>query len=284
MSLRKWLKRRGRFGFTLIELLVVIAIIAILIGLLVPAVQKVREAAARTQCENNLKQMGLGAQSYHDIRKSLPNNGSNGTNPSTWCGQFQILPYIEQAPLYRLAGGGTTSCPLATNTPTAASIAVPVYLCPSRGRQGYVTATSGNNYPYFDGPFTDYAINWVSFPNDWTQKRPLAVITNLNGSSNTILWGEVAIDTNSYQDNYSANWHECIYSGGYGGTGRGDNWIVQDNPGDNYGNEWGSAHPGGAQFCYADGHVQMISYSFSRSWQMSAALNYRNQTPFSLDQ
>src|ERR1044072_6776862 len=88
-------------AFTLIELLVVIAIIAILIALLVPAVQKVREAAARTQCINNLKQMGIGAQSYHDTYFKMPDAGNNTTNYQPWCGQFQILPYVEQDNLFK---------------------------------------------------------------------------------------------------------------------------------------------------------------------------------------
>jgi prepilin-type N-terminal cleavage/methylation domain-containing protein/prepilin-type processing-associated H-X9-DG protein len=107
--------RYRRAGFTLIELLVVIAIIAVLIGLLLPAVQKVREASALSKCGNNLHQMGLALQNYHEVHGRFPpakiNSGSSGLGPSFYSGQpflvynhtgfVLLLPYIEQENLYR---------------------------------------------------------------------------------------------------------------------------------------------------------------------------------------
>jgi prepilin-type N-terminal cleavage/methylation domain-containing protein/prepilin-type processing-associated H-X9-DG protein len=267
-KLRLWARSRA---FTLIELLVVIAIIAVL-GLLVPAVQKVREAAARSACQNNLKQIGLAAHMYHDSRNSLPINGQNTTDPRVWCWAFQILPYIEQTPAF---DAGMALAP-------PAALPIKVYLCPGRSRNPYSTA--GANSPGYNGPFTDYKINWNSFTNTDPRltKVSLPAITSANGTSNTIFVGEGFLDTRDYTRDHGSNWEEVIYSGGYGGTGRGSTVIMKDGT-SGQGDKWGGPHSGGCLFAMCDGSVRQINFSLNGQARFGWALNWRNQNAFSLD-
>jgi prepilin-type N-terminal cleavage/methylation domain-containing protein/prepilin-type processing-associated H-X9-DG protein len=283
-------KARVKKFFTLIELLVVIAIIAILIGLLIPAVQKVRAAAARTQSMNNLKQIGIACHSYNDNKGQLPGNGDDTANEQDWCGFFQILPYIEQSNVY--------------NTFPPPLVSIKTYLDPARGRIG--VATNGGNWPMNQStitsatgatatsangaPYTDYAFNGnyfygSTFSNNSSQVT-LASLTSANGSANTIIIGEKSMDPGDYSNNSASNWDEGIYSGAYGGTGRWNNgsttanvpgignnitWnnytVVKDSPGQNT-NDFGSPFDS-SPFLFCDGHAQLIPYSASNSFNLA---------------
>jgi prepilin-type N-terminal cleavage/methylation domain-containing protein len=179
--------RRTSTGFTLIELLVVIAIIAILIGLLLPAVQKVREAAARIQCTNNLKQMVLATHGFNDANGKLPkmcsyDTGSSGVGWDTWYGQ--ILPYIEQGNIYnRTVGWGAIWNNNNNVTP------IKTFMCPSDP-----TMTNGLTTNGWAG--SSYAPNGVLFGstryqdptggNQWVQGGKYTVGNIPDGTSNTI--------------------------------------------------------------------------------------------------
>lgn len=201
--------KRLRRGFTLIELLVVIAIIAILIALLLPAVQQAREAARRTQCKNNLKQIGVALHNYHDVHSMFPQgkvvdrnvryNGCPGwVNGSGFSWRVMILPMIEQSALYNTHvrdDSGMYTCSIfangAANRLVLLRTSLPAYLCPSDATF-FVGSEKPTNYPGIGG----------SAPNSHGDRDPQNVSGILtfrgasfrdivDGTSNTAMVGEI---------------------------------------------------------------------------------------------
>jgi prepilin-type N-terminal cleavage/methylation domain-containing protein/prepilin-type processing-associated H-X9-DG protein len=282
-----------RRGFTLIELLVVIAIIAILIGLLVPAVQKVREAAARAQCQNNLKQIGLALHGYHDANKRFPparqTRPVNGDYRANWA--ILILPYVEQDPLFKLYNLNVR------NTDPVNKIVretfVPVYTCPMDPNANMIltpASTADISVPYMTGSYRvmsgvncDGFNQWAGYDSEIqanlkncpTKKGvmhgdnggalPGERITAItDGSSNTLLAGERVTKTTPTRGTFWADsFNLYSVSGAYPDSATllpdydACSKVASDVAQCKYG--WGSFHTGGINFLLCDGHVTTIS-------------------------
>jgi prepilin-type processing-associated H-X9-DG protein len=268
----------------LLELLVVIAIIALLIGLLLPAVQKAREAASRTTCANNLKQIGLAVHMYHDQRKRIPPSRLSDLH-ATWA--ILILPYLERVDLYQLWSLPNTYY---DQTDAARTGDVPLYYCPSRRSSGMVSVSGDQNDdignglgPFVPGALGDYAACsgtdnndggesfWPGTPNgafraatDQTL-RPLGKVTFasvLDGLSNTLFvgdkqvqlgkWGTGPLDSSLYNGDY---WMASTRSAG-------PNYPLAQSR-DDAAVAFGSSHDGLCQFLFGDGSVRPVQVSTS---------------------
>jgi prepilin-type N-terminal cleavage/methylation domain-containing protein len=290
----------GRRAMTLIELLVVITIIAVLIGLLLPAVQKVREAASRAQCANNLKQVGLAIHLFHDSQLCLPPSrlvGSSGVEAyATWA--VLILPYLEQDDLYRR---WDLSREYRSQPENVRTTSVKVYYCPSRRAPPQNSVSGDNpsedpNLPNYPGALSDYACSAGSFdpgayldggPADgamiagnaqvrgglmvgWQSRTTLMSITD--GTSHTLLVGEKHVNP--------ARWGQANGDGSVYYSWNGRNFARLAGPGfplarsdtepDPYNHQvpdsrFGSNHPGICQFAFCDGGVRPIRVSVSET-------------------
>jgi prepilin-type N-terminal cleavage/methylation domain-containing protein len=283
--------RLRRFaGFTLIELLVVIAIIAILIGLILPAVQKVREAAARTQCANNLKQIGLAVHNYHGVYGQLPPAAVGGDGEVSWA--VFLLPYLEQDNLYR-QWNLSLRYTYYRHPASVVGAQVKTYYCPSRrvppqfsvngdtrapwggspGALGDYAANGGNTTLVWDdprfGPGVLLYADTTFGPNDtitgWHSMSSFSDITD--GLSNTLLIGEKQLNPDQFGQQSAGD--NSIYNGddiraivrvaGRQLPGPIDRPLASG-PQDRYrpDERFGSNHPGVCQFVLCDGSVRAI--------------------------
>jgi len=265
-------------GFTLIELLVVIAIIAILIALLLPAVQQAREAARRTQCRNNLKQLGLALHNYHDTHNVFPPGvvdlrpGTASTNSSNADAQNHIgwscflLPFLDQAPLYNDISTATANFVFswadADNDGTSADAdripqhltVLPAYICPSDPSDGINKGSGKSNYKGVcsnNAVFTNSTANGSLFHNSKIRIRDYT-----DGTSNTCMVGEVS----TFGIHSGTIWIGKRWNQG----GRNEVCVeMQSDAGslingtDNF--AFSSVHEGGAHFLFGDGRVQFLS-------------------------
>lgn len=187
---------RQKCGFTLIELLVVIAIIAILIALLLPAVQQAREAARRTQCKNNLKQLGIAMHNYHDVHNKFP-VGAYNCCWGTW--QVAILPYIEQTALFELyenSGGNDATGPRYGASPNTqvTTQRIAAFTCPSDSENRPIGNITCHNYAvnYGNTGYAQTTVNGVTFEGaPFSRVRCYGFRDAIDGTSTTLMMAEV---------------------------------------------------------------------------------------------
>ena len=283
---------RSKRGFTLIELLVVIAIIAILIALLLPAVQQAREAARRSTCKNNLKQIGLALHNYHDTHRIFPPGGFVTAPDVNYL--VMILPYIDQAPLYNNFSFNVTYI-------TAPNLALqlqipPVYHCPSSSiteYSGYKTHHYyGNMGPVGTNPQTStaYSEDPVPGPLDgFATQGVLGARTKVrmrditDGTSNTIMAGEISANRLSDDSvpSYFRQWARgCRSSSACGGSKNIKYGInIRNYTGGSFnGVSFASQHVGGCHFLFSDGSVHFVSENVDMGVYLSAASRNGGET------